>query len=552
MNLDFLDFFKTINKQGLLIVSVIFIFLATLTFLTVRFKPRLLWSSIFLFSILTLFYFFKEIFIYKIVPFMVFPSVLIGGIVGLFTYPEPFDEIWDVKFATNKGTKILRNIKRGVLIFGAAGSGKTESPIYVLLRHLSAKLFTGIIYDYKDGELTEMCIPLFGERLKIISIHKPFINNRINIFSEKYINDEKDINEVVNVLIKNLGAQKDSTDFFEENATALFTAVVLKFHLDHRQYCTLPHIISFLLAMDFSETTGEKDYLGKEAIESFGKLKKFLISNPRVAMQASPFIMGLASERQTAAVLSTLANSLRKVAFPEAFWTLSGDTVDLDVNNPTNNSVLCILNEPKNDLFLTPILATIIHTATKQMMVRDRLPSFLLLDEAPTIKLQNMAKLPATMRSFGVAIIFCAQDLIQGTVKYGRDRFKEITANLSTKFFGKANDPDTAKFYEGYFDLIEQDQRSVTSKGGGNLFNTISGSTLSKREVSKVRAFEFTKLKAGDFAFLSDGTNEMIKFKRLPIAREHLDTSKNLTDERYLQNFNKIISDVRYLVKSLI
>lgn len=544
MNLDFLN---SINTKALLIVSIIYLTVLALTFLLIRFKPRVLYAFILLLVIFLLYYFYPQFYFSKILPYVIAPSILIGLLIGLLTYPEPFDEMWDVKFLTNKGTKIIRNIKRGVVIFGAAGSGKTESPIYVLLKHLASKLFTGVIMDYKDGELTEICLPLFKDRLKIISIHKPY--NRINIFSRKYIKCEKDINEVVNVLIKNLGAKKDSNDFFQENATALLTAVVLKFYLDHNEYCTLPHIISFLLAVDFSESTGEKDYLGKEAIETFGKLKKFLNSNQRVRMQAAPFIMGLASERQTAAVLSTLANALRKISFAEAFWTLSGDTLDLDVNNPSNDSVISIINEPKNDLFLTPIIATIIHTATKQMMVRDRKPSFILLDEAPTIKLQNMAKIPATMRSFGVAVIYCAQDISQGLVSYGKDRFKEIIANLSTQFFGKANDTDTARFYEGYFEKIEKKQKSISKKGAGSLFETTSGTTISTREVSKVRANEFTKLKAGQFAFLSDGKNEMIKFNRLPIEKELINYPLNSNDSRFLENYDKIIREVKSIVK---
>lgn len=544
-------FLESIDKMAVLIIVGLYVIIALFSFLTVRFRPSVLYGCLVLGIILCLFYLYPAYFVSKIVPWIIAPSLGIGGIAGLLTFPKPSDPLWDVKFETNKGTKIIRNIKRGVLIFGAAGSGKTQSPIYVLLKHLALNNFSGIVYDYKDGELTEICLPLFGHRLKTISMHRAYEDQRVNVFSSKYIEDEKDINECVNVLILNLGTGKQTSDFFQENASALLTAIVLKFHLDHRDYCTLPHIVSFLLAVDFSEKTGEKDYLGKEAIDSFSKLKKFLLSNKRVAIQAAPFVMGLASERQTAAVLSTLANSLRKIAFPEAFWSLSGDTIDLNVNHCNNDTVLCIINDPKNDLFLTPILATIIHTATKQMMFRDRNPSFLLLDEAPTIKLQNMAKIPATMRSFGVGVIYCAQDLLQGTVRYGRDKFREITANLSTQFFGKANDPDTAKFYESYFELVEKDQTSISRKGSGSLFESTTGTTISKKEVAKVRANEFTKLKAGHFAFLSDGTNEMVKFNRLPIVREEMSTSNEVSKDMLIANYNKILRDIQLFVDTL-
>jgi type IV secretory pathway TraG/TraD family ATPase VirD4 len=514
-----------------------------------RLKPKILFGFFYLAICGILYFKFKDIFIHKIGLFLILPSLLIGALYSLLTYPDKVDELWDCPIPTTKGIKYIKNVRRGILIIASAGSGKTESPIYTLLKHFANKDFSGIIYDYKDGELSEIAKPLFGDRLKVIAIHKPYIGLRINPLSDRYISDEKDINEVVNVIIDNLGAGKSGGDFFTENATALLSAIILKFHMYHRDVCTIPHIIAFILAVDFSEETESRD-LGAQAEATFGKLKKFLLEDKRVAIQGSAFIMGLASERQTASVLSTLANALRKLAFPESFWVLSGDDVFLDVNNPENNSVITILNEPKADSFLTPIIATIIHTATKQMMVRGRKQSFVLLDEAPTIKLRNMAKIPATMRSFGVSVVYCAQDLVQGVVQYGRDNFKEITANLSTQFFGKANDPDTAKFYEGYFELVKEQTKSVQKSGGGSLFEATKGTSYGEKEVSKVRASTFLKLGVGDFAFLSDGKSEILKFSRPLIERESLDDSKNLTTQKYNANFYKIIKDVDRIINS--
>ena len=529
-------------------IVIVFGILATLVFAIIRFKPRLLFLLFYSIIIGVLFVKFQNIFIDKIGLYLILPSLIIGGLAAAFTYPEKKDELWDVEIETTKGRKLIKNLRRGVLILGSAGSGKTESPIFSIMKHLAKANYGGIIYDYKDGELSEMAKPLFGERLKIIAIHKPYLGSRINPLSAKYISDEKDINEIVNVLIDNLGAG-GKPDFFTENASALLSAVILKFHLYHREYCTLPHIISFILAGDFEEKTDSK-HLGDQAEAKFLKLKNFLISDHRVAVQASPFIMGLASERQTAAVLSTLANSLRKLAFPEAFWVLSGDDISLDVNSHDNDSVISILNEPKSDSFLSPIIATIIHTATKQMMVRDRKQSFLLLDEAPTIKLRNMAKLPATMRSFGVCIIYCMQDLSQGVMQYGRDGIKEITSNLSTQFFGKTNDPETSRFYEGYFGQIKEKTKSVSYRGGGNIFSTTSGRTESEKDVSQVKAIEFFKLKAGQFAFLSDGIGEVVQFRKNNIQKEEIDFAINSVNEKYLRNYDEIIKQTNRIINA--
>lgn len=529
-------------------IVIILGILTTLIFALIRFKPKALFLLFYFIIVFVLYFKFTDIFINQIALYLILPSLVIGGLAGAFTYPEKKDDIWDVEIQTTKGRKLIKNLRRGILILGSAGSGKTESPIFSIMKHLAAADYGGIIYDYKDGELSEMAKPLFGERLKIIAIHKPYLGSRINPLSEKYITDEKDINEIVNVLIDNLGAG-GKPDFFTENASALLSAVILKFHLYHREYCTLPHIISFILAGDFEEKTDSK-HLGDQAEAKFLKLKNFLISDHRVAVQASPFIMGLASERQTAAVLSTLANSLRKLAFPEAFWVLSGDDISLDVNSHTNDAVISILNEPKSDSFLSPIIATIIHTATKQMMVRDRKQSFVLLDEAPTIKLRNMAKLPATMRSFGVCIIYCMQDLSQGVMQYGRDGIKEITSNLSTQFFGKTNDPETSRFYEGYFGQIKEKTKSISYKGGGNIFSTTSGRTESEKDVSQVKAIEFFKLKAGQFAFLSDGIGEVVQFKKNDIQKEEIDFAINSVNEKYLRNYDEIIKQTNRIINA--
>ena len=61
---------------------------------------------------------------------------------------------------------------------------------------------------------------------------------------------------------------------------------------------------------------------------------------------------------------------------------LSGDDVPLDVNNPEHPAVISVVNNPKYDASFSPVIATIIHTIVKQMSVRHRESSFLMLEEA--------------------------------------------------------------------------------------------------------------------------------------------------------------------------
>lgn len=263
--------------------------------------------------------------------------------------------------------------------------------------------------------------------------------------------------------------------------------------------------------------------------------------------QASAFLMGIQSTRQTVAVLASLASLLRKIVNLEAFYILSGNEIDLNVNDPEIDIVLSVINEPKNASALTPLLAAILQTTTSQMMQRNRKQSFVLLDEAPTVKLLNMAKIPATMRSFGVSTVYAIQDISQGYVQYGRDDFREITSNLGTQILGKSNDPDTAKFNEQYFELVKEKQVSKNLKGGSDLFGSTNSRTISQREVSKVRAFEFTQFTVGQFAFISGGKSQVIKFKKADINKPHLNRVRTVSKEDLELHFQKIFDEVKNL-----
>src|SRR5699024_9390418 len=122
---------------------------------------------------------------------------------------------------------------------------------------------------------------------------------------------------------------------------------------------------------------------------------------------------GKDSDRQTAGVKSTLANALKKISTQRIFMTLSGDDVPLDVNNQEQPLIISVVNNPKYESAYSPIIATIVHTITKQMSVRNSNPSFLMMEEAPTIRLLNMHRIPATLRSYDIATIYVMQDKIQ-------------------------------------------------------------------------------------------------------------------------------------------
>ncbi|TYA89208.1 type IV secretory system conjugative DNA transfer family protein [Seonamhaeicola marinus] len=438
-----------------------------------------------------------------------------------------------VVMKTRGSNLVLENIRRGVSVIASAGSGKTESVIHSFMEHFKTHNFCGVIHDYKDFEITEMAYPLFqnsGNKFYIISFDP--IYDRVNPIAPKYLPDEESVYEVSRVLLENLLEVKESNEnstskFFKDAVEGLISGLIWRLKTDYEDFCTIPHLIALY-----------------QQINTKG-LIKFLKGNLTSRAMADAFISGVGSERQTAGVKSTLANAFKKISTKKIFMALSSDDIPLDINNPDNPSVICVVNNPKKDASLSPVIATVIHTVSKQMSERNRQPSFMLLEEASTIRLPNMHRIPATLRSYNIVCLYVLQDKIQNDMMYGDKASKAILSNLSYQFFGKANDPETAKYYERFFEIIKNPTRSI-SKGTGLSWE--ARVTKGEREVPKRRAEVFFKLRQGEFIVFADGKDRKVRFKQ-PQIKRGLPSPTNVTQADMERNFIQIHADIKSIFK---
>ncbi len=470
--------------------------------------------------------------------FMICPILLINTVLYVFLH-KPDDgnlisKTYQVVFKLNHGNFKLNNIKRGASIIGSAGSGKTESVVYGFLKHFRKQSFSGVIHDYKDFEITEMAYPLFNsEQFNFFIISFDRIFHRVNPIAPRYLPNEESVNEVSRALIENLLEQKESgsigtSKFFNDAAEGLIGGLIWKLKTSYPQLCTLPHLIAVY------------QYLDTDSLISF------LESNNTSRAMADAFISGKDSERQTAGVKSTLANALKKISTQHIFMALSADEVPLDINNQSKPTIISVVNNPKYETAFSPVIATIIHTITKQMSVRNSRPSFLMMEEAPTIRLLNMHRIPATLRSYNIATIYVMQDKIQNDIMYGDKASKAILSNLSYQFFGKVNDPDTAKYYERFFEIVKKETTSVNR---GHNLNFDTRVTTGEREVAKIRADAFFRLKQGEFITFADGEDRKVQFKLYDIERELPNDLIEFTDADLETNFDRVYEEVRAIFK---
>lgn len=468
-----------------------------------------------------------------IILFIVIPLLFACTLLYVFFHKEKgknLDDKYQVKFKVRSGSFKINNIKRGASVIGSAGSGKTESVVFNFLQHFSKHAFCGVIHDYKNFELTEMTYPLFqAQEIPFYTISFDTIYDRVNPIAPRYMENEESVNEVSRVLIENLLEQKESgntgtTKFFTDAAEGLISGLIWKLKTSYPQFCTLPHLIAIYQLLDTNS------------------LINFLKSNTMSSAMADAFISGKDSDRQTAGVKSTLANAFKKISTQRIFMALSADEVPLNINSQEKTGVISVVNNPKYETAYSPIIATIIHTITKQMSVRNANPSFLMMEEAPTIRLLNMHRIPATLRSYNIATIYVMQDKIQNDMMYGDKASRAILSNLSYQFFGKVNDPDTAKYYERFFEII---RKETTSVNRGHNLNFDTRITTGEREVSKIRADVFFRLKQGEFITFADGKDRKIQFELPKIERTLPDKKEQFTQTELQGNFEKIYKEAK-------
>ncbi|AWX43642.1 hypothetical protein HME9304_00633 [Flagellimonas maritima] len=460
---------------------------------------------------------------------LLFIHTVIFGLVGSGDESQKESKVFQVKLKVRGRPLVLGNIRRGVSVIASAGSGKTESVIYGFLTHFQKEDFSGIIHDYKDFEITEMACPLWEDTkvpFHIVSFDP--IYNRVNPIAPRYLPDEESVHEVSRVLLENLMELRDSDEnstsrFFKDAAEGLISGLIWRLKKDYPDYCTLPHLMALYQQLGIKS------------------LIKFLRGNITSRAMADAFISGVGSERQTAGVLSTLANAIKKISTRKIFTVLSADEIPLDINNPENPAVIALVNNPQKDASLSPVIATIIHTISKQMSQRHRKPSFMLLEEASTLRLLNMHRIPATLRSYDIVSLYVLQDKIQNDMMYGEKASKAILSNLSYQFFGKVNNPDTAKYYERFFEIVKRPTRSVSKSSGLSLERRI---TEGEKEVSKRRAEVFFRLKQGEFVVFADGKDRKVRFPKPKISRE-LPKPLKVTEKDLEQHYLKVHGEIK-------
>ena len=448
-------------------------------------------------------------------------------------------------FKTVNGVINLGNPFRGIYIQGGAGSGKSASIFEPIIKQIAKQEYTGILYDFKSPELTEKIRASYSGsivKFRNVDFKNPYQSDRINPIAPNYLTKSVIVLEYSQTLVNNLIPESiKKADFWSNNTKMILSGVIWWLKEEHPKFCTLPHAISLLLHTDIKMLL-DKVSTNYEAAGMVASLKQSFEKE---------------AGNQTAGILSTVQTAIAQLNSKDVFWMLSGNDVDLNLNNPQNPTFLCLGNDSTLPQVYAPVISLIISVAMRQMNKPNQQKSVVLLDEAPTIYIPNIEQIPATARSNKIATIFGVQDFSQLVDNYGQDKAQIILANLGNQFFGRVTNGKTAEMVKNLFskeDRIFINKNTGTGTGG-TIVHTQSNQSKGKSETiqerDRVKVSDLINLEPGEFyGIIAEGKpKEFLKTQFLEDFAENESNEKlAVTEQEMSENYFRIIEESKSLI----
>jgi len=372
----------------------------------------------------------------------------------------PMEYYFKGKF--RKGWFNLTNPFRGTIVIGTPESGKSYSIIMPFIRQSLSKNFTGLVYDYKYPDLTELTYHQFLKNKKrsngiknmlfhVVNLDNVEYSRRVNPLLPKYIDSLASAIETAGALVNSLSKKSEASEggaaaFFSQSAINFLAATFFFFSKhENGKYSTLPHVLSFL---------------NKEYEEIFD----VLLSETELESLLSPFVSAhrTGTYQQLEGQIGTLRIHLGKLNTKESAWVFSENDMDLRISNKSCPSVFIIANSPKTEATNSTINSLLLNTLTKQINTKGNYPCAVVVDELPTIFFYKIQNLISTARSNKVAVMLGFQELPQLVEGYGKQIADTITSVVGNVIAGNVNNKDTLMWLERLFGKSRQIGKSIS------------------------------------------------------------------------------------------
>jgi len=357
-----------------------------------------------------------------------------------------FKNNYSIHWNINPNFKLnLLNPFRGITIVGGPGSGKSYTVIEEIIDQLIHKNFAALIYDFKFPTLGEYAYAAWCDAkekklttaiFNVIYFKDVRYSDRCNPLHHTVLTEYAMANEASTTILLNINKTWVSKqgDFFSDSAIIILTAVIwylrCKSIEDNKAYCSLPHAIEFVSHPDFF------------------KIIDILTEHPEVKNTIVALVSAKRSEamEQLGGQMGSLQIALSKLNDKKMLWVLSGNDFNLEINVPGKERILILGNDDRFKKTYAPALSLYASMCAGMINQKKRTPCAFIIDEFPTIYLNNFEQLPATARSNKVACVIAMQDFAQLRDGYGKEKADVIVSTLGNVFVGETAEKNTATY----------------------------------------------------------------------------------------------------------
>lgn len=418
------------------------------------------------------------------------------------------------------------NPRRGVLIMGFPGSGKSWFIIEPAIEQLTQKGKALFVYDFKYPALTRFTYNRFLHHQKnypqtarfhcinFTDLSRTYRCNLIDPKTLEYSGDAMAISRTILLSMNKLWVSKQG-DFFVESAITYLASLIWFLKVYKKGiYCTLPHVIE----------------LSKIPYE---ELFTILNAEPATRGMIGPFRD--AYRNNTKEMLDGQTVSARvpltRLDSADIYYVLSGNDMSLEINDPDAPAVLCLGGDSKRYEAFAPIMSLYIDRINRLINHPGGYPVALVIDEFATVRAINILDTVATGRGNDITTILAIQDMSQLRQRYSHDEADQIMNTTGNLICGQLSG-ETARLiserFQGTFGLrttISVNSSDVSTSKTEQTVDAVTPSTL-----ANLSSGEFVGITADDpgkkiklkafHAFIKKRPNPKEEDVDLPIVRE--------------------------------